>query len=127
MFFIPNNFSLAVNVSLSSPSLCSDDPTVSLLQKTPSSPVRCHGTGFYPNTALMFWRKDGEEIHVKHGDILPNQDETFQVHVDLDISSLTPNDWPSYDCVFQFSGAKDEIVIKLDKDVILTNFGKNTF
>lgn len=62
-----------------------------------------------------------------HGDILPNQDETFQVHVDLDISSLAPNDWPSYDCVFQFSGAKDKTVIKLDKDVILTNFGKNKF
>uniref|UniRef100_A0A7N6AMS8 Ig-like domain-containing protein n=1 Tax=Anabas testudineus TaxID=64144 RepID=A0A7N6AMS8_ANATE len=38
-------------------------PSVSLLQKTPSSPVSCHATGFYPDRASMFWRKDGEEIH----------------------------------------------------------------
>ncbi|MEQ2272384.1 hypothetical protein XENORESO_020961, partial [Xenotaenia resolanae] len=36
-------------------------PSVSFLQKTSSSPVSCHATGFYPNRAEMFWRKDGEE------------------------------------------------------------------
>uniref|UniRef100_A0A3Q3F007 MHC class I-like antigen recognition-like domain-containing protein n=1 Tax=Labrus bergylta TaxID=56723 RepID=A0A3Q3F007_9LABR len=30
---------------------------MSLLQKTPSSRVTCHATGFYPNRAMMFWRK----------------------------------------------------------------------
>ncbi|KAG7233849.1 hypothetical protein INR49_006481, partial [Caranx melampygus] len=38
-------------------------PSVSLLQKTPSSPVSCHATGFYPHRALLFWTKDGEELH----------------------------------------------------------------
>uniref|UniRef100_A0A3Q1F8J6 Major histocompatibility complex class I-related gene protein-like n=1 Tax=Acanthochromis polyacanthus TaxID=80966 RepID=A0A3Q1F8J6_9TELE len=38
-----------------------DLPSVSLLQKTPSSPVTCHATGFYPKIADMFWRKDGED------------------------------------------------------------------
>uniref|UniRef100_A0A3Q1EB08 MHC class I-like antigen recognition-like domain-containing protein n=1 Tax=Acanthochromis polyacanthus TaxID=80966 RepID=A0A3Q1EB08_9TELE len=38
-------------------------PLVSLLQKTPSSPVTCHATGFYPDRADLFWRKDGEELH----------------------------------------------------------------
>uniref|UniRef100_A0A3Q1J3V5 Ig-like domain-containing protein n=1 Tax=Anabas testudineus TaxID=64144 RepID=A0A3Q1J3V5_ANATE len=79
-----------------------DPPSVSLLQKTPSSPVSCHATGFYPDRASMFWRKDGEEIHedVDHGEILPNHDGTFQMRVDLNISSVKPEDWSRYDCVF---------------------------
>ncbi|KAG7214968.1 hypothetical protein INR49_019113, partial [Caranx melampygus] len=53
-----------------------DLPSVSLLQKTPSSPVSCHATGFYPHRALLFWTKDGEELHedVDQGEILPNHD-----------------------------------------------------
>uniref|UniRef100_A0A3Q0T271 Immunoglobulin C1-set domain-containing protein n=1 Tax=Amphilophus citrinellus TaxID=61819 RepID=A0A3Q0T271_AMPCI len=67
-------------------------PSVSLLQKSPSSPISCHATGFYPHRAVMFWRKDGEEIHegVDHGEILPNNDGTFQMSVDLKLSSVTP-------------------------------------
>ncbi|XP_034748683.1 uncharacterized protein LOC117957196, partial [Etheostoma cragini] len=51
-------------------------PSVSLLQKSPSSPVSCHATGFYPDRPMMFWRKDGEELHedVDLGEILPNHD-----------------------------------------------------
>uniref|UniRef100_A0A4W6FL80 Ig-like domain-containing protein n=1 Tax=Lates calcarifer TaxID=8187 RepID=A0A4W6FL80_LATCA len=67
--------------------LRTDRPSVSLLQKTPSSnktpssPVSCHATGFYPDRAIMFWRKDGEELHedVDQGEILPNHDGTFQM------------------------------------------------
>nr|XP_033492747.1 major histocompatibility complex class I-related gene protein-like [Epinephelus lanceolatus] len=97
-------------------------PSVSLLQKSPSSPVSCHATGFYPDSAMMFWRKDGEEIHedVYHGEILPNHDGSFQITVELDVSSVPPEDWRRYDCVFQLSGVKD-IVTKLDKAVIRTN------
>ncbi|MEQ2159570.1 hypothetical protein GOODEAATRI_024399 [Goodea atripinnis] len=107
--------------------LRTDNPSVSLLQKTPSSPVRCHATGFYPERFLMFWRKDGEEIHegVAHGNVLTNQDITFQYYVDLDILSIPPQDWVRYDCVFQFTGGVDRIVIKLDKTLIKTNRGKN--
>ncbi|XP_056254689.1 major histocompatibility complex class I-related gene protein-like isoform X1 [Seriola aureovittata] len=98
-------------------------PSVSLLQKTPSSPVSCHATGFYPHRAVMFWRKDGEDLHedVDQGEILPNHDETFQMRVDLDISSVTPEDWRRYDCVFQLSGVKEDVVTKLDKAEIRTN------
>uniref|UniRef100_A0A3Q2QDL6 Ig-like domain-containing protein n=1 Tax=Fundulus heteroclitus TaxID=8078 RepID=A0A3Q2QDL6_FUNHE len=58
-----------------------DLPSVSFLQKSSSSPVSCHATGFYPNRAEMFWRKDGEEVHdgVVKGEILPNNDGTFQM------------------------------------------------
>ncbi|XP_073319519.1 class I histocompatibility antigen, F10 alpha chain-like [Pagrus major] len=101
-------------------------PSVSLLQKTPSSPVSCHATGFYPHRAALVWRKDGEELHeeVDHGEILPNHDGTFQMSVDLNLSSVTPEDWTRYDCVFQFSGVKEDIITKLEKDRIRTNWVK---
>ncbi|XP_067335396.1 major histocompatibility complex class I-related gene protein-like isoform X3 [Channa argus] len=97
-------------------------PSVSLLQKSPSSPVSCHATGFYPDRATMFWRKDGQELHedMDHGEILPNHDGTFQMSMKLDISSVKLEDWKRYDCVFQLSGVKDDI-IQLDKSVIRTS------
>ncbi|XP_061597603.1 major histocompatibility complex class I-related gene protein-like [Cololabis saira] len=100
-----------------------DLPSASLLQENSSSPVTCHATGFYPDRADMFWRRDGEQIHegVKHGDILPNQDESFQMIVDLDVSSVPSEDWMRYDCVFQLSGVPNVIIMKLDKDVIKSN------
>uniref|UniRef100_A0AAZ1WX94 Ig-like domain-containing protein n=1 Tax=Oreochromis aureus TaxID=47969 RepID=A0AAZ1WX94_OREAU len=90
-------------------------PSVSLLQKSPSSPISCHATGFFPNVAEMFWRKDGEELHedVHKGEILPNNDETFQMSVDLKLSSVKPEDWERYDCVFQFS--ERSILLQLRK------------
>ncbi|XP_035851120.1 major histocompatibility complex class I-related gene protein-like [Sander lucioperca] len=106
--------------------LRTDLPSVSLLQKSPSSPVSCHATGFYPDRAMMFWRKDGEELHedVDLGEILPNHDGSFQMSVDLDLSSVPAEDWRRYDCVFQLSGMKKDIFTILDKAVIQTNEGK---
>lgn len=97
---------------------------MSLLQRTPTAPVRCHGTGFYPENALMFWRKDGGEIHegVDHGEILPNPDGSFQISVDLDILSIPFKEWRRYECVFQLPGVQNEIVTRLDKNVIQTNW-----
>ncbi|XP_054461561.1 major histocompatibility complex class I-related gene protein-like isoform X2 [Anoplopoma fimbria] len=105
-----------------------DLPSVSLLQKTPSSPVSCHATGFYPDRAMMFWRKDGEEVHedVDHGEILPNHDGSFQMSVDLNLSSVAPEEWRRYDCVFHLSGWKDDIITKLDQAVIRTNRGSSS-
>uniref|UniRef100_A0A3B4U1N8 Ig-like domain-containing protein n=1 Tax=Seriola dumerili TaxID=41447 RepID=A0A3B4U1N8_SERDU len=117
------NLSSMIEICSLSPEL----PSVSLLQKTPSSPVSCHATGFFPHRAVMFWRKDGEELHedVDQGETLPNHDGSFQMRVDLDISSVTPEDWRRYDCVFQLFGVKEDIVTKLDKAVIRTNEGKS--
>ncbi|KAM3869226.1 major histocompatibility complex class I-related gene protein-like [Diretmus argenteus] len=99
-------------------------PWVSLLQKTPSSPVSCHATGFYPDSVMLFWRRDGEELHedVNHGDLLHNHDGTFQMSVHLNLTSVKPEDWRRYDCVFQFSGVRDDIVTKLHRAVIKTNW-----
>ncbi|XP_071355970.1 major histocompatibility complex class I-related gene protein-like [Trachinotus anak] len=108
--------------------LRTDLPSVSLLQKSPSSSVSCHATGFYPDRALMLWRKDGEDLHedVDQGEILPNHDGSFQMRVDLDLSSVKPEDWGRYECVFQLSGVKEEIITKLDKAEIRSNSEKPT-
>uniref|UniRef100_A0A3P9N9H2 Ig-like domain-containing protein n=1 Tax=Poecilia reticulata TaxID=8081 RepID=A0A3P9N9H2_POERE len=100
-----------------------DHPSVYFLQKSSSSQVSCHATGFYPSRAEMFWRKDGEEIHedVNKGEILPNNDGTFQMRVDLDLSSISSDDWMRYECVFQLSGLKEDLVTKLEKEKIRTN------
>ncbi len=99
---------------------------MSLLQKTPLSPVSCHATGFYPDRAMIFWSRDKEELHehVDHGELLHNTDGTFQISVDLDLSLVKPDDWWRYECVFQLSGDEDDIVTKLDPAVIKTNWGK---
>ncbi|XP_024153123.1 major histocompatibility complex class I-related gene protein isoform X2 [Oryzias melastigma] len=104
--------------------LRTERPSVSLLQKTPSSPVSCHATGFYPEKADLFWRKDGEEIHegVEKGQILPNNDGTFQMSSELDVSFVKEEDWSRYDCVFQLYGLKEDIITTLDKAEIMTNW-----
>ncbi|XP_019206236.1 class I histocompatibility antigen, F10 alpha chain isoform X1 [Oreochromis niloticus] len=102
-------------------------PSVSLLQKSSSSSVTCHATGFYPNRAEMVWKKDGVELHegVNKGEILTNNDGTFQMSVDLDVSSVKPEDWHRYRCVFQLSGVNEDIVTRLDKSEIKTNEGSS--
>ncbi|RVE66600.1 hypothetical protein OJAV_G00108990 [Oryzias javanicus] len=99
-------------------------PSVSLLQKTPSSLVSCHATGFYPDRADLFWRKDGEEIHegVEKGEILPNHDGTFQMNSELNVLLIKHEDWRRYECVFQLYGVKDDIITTLDKTEIQTNW-----
>ncbi|KAF1381964.1 hypothetical protein PFLUV_G00159480 [Perca fluviatilis] len=103
--------------------LRTDLPSVSLLQKSPSSPVSCHATGFYPDRAMMFWRKDGEELHEGRNPerSSPTTDGSFQMSVDLDLSSVPAEDWRRYDCVFHLSGVEDDIITKLDKAEIRTN------
>uniref|UniRef100_H3C7Z8 Ig-like domain-containing protein n=2 Tax=Tetraodon nigroviridis TaxID=99883 RepID=H3C7Z8_TETNG len=98
-------------------------PSVSLLQKEPSSPVTCMATGFYPGGATLSWRRGEEELHeeVEPGEILPNPDGTFQMSAALDLSSVPPEDWSSYKCVFQLSGGQ-EVPTSLDRKRITTNW-----
>ncbi|XP_061755128.1 uncharacterized protein LOC133551933 [Nerophis ophidion] len=101
---------------------CAELPEVFLLQKTPSSPVSCMATGFYPDGADLFWRKDGEQIFedVEHGEILPNHDGTFQMSVALKVE-VTADVEGKYECVFQLSGVKEDLVTKLERRSILSN------
>ncbi|XP_014880511.1 major histocompatibility complex class I-related gene protein-like [Poecilia latipinna] len=97
-----------------------DFTSVTLLQKTPSSPVRCFATGFYPNTAEMFWRRDGVEIQndEEPSEILPNHDDTYQMSVDLNVSAIASEDWKRYDCVFKLGNKT--IATRLKKDINIT-------
>ncbi|XP_020791614.2 major histocompatibility complex class I-related gene protein-like, partial [Boleophthalmus pectinirostris] len=101
-------------------------PLVSLLQKSSSGPVTCHATRFYPDRAMLFWTKDGVEVteDVDPGEILPNGDGTFQTSVSLDLSSVPPEDWDKFNCVFQLSGVQDDYVTRLDRTKIITNTKK---
>ncbi|XP_061922669.1 class I histocompatibility antigen, F10 alpha chain-like [Entelurus aequoreus] len=97
-------------------------PEVFLLQKTPSSPVTCMATGFYPDLADLFWRKDGEQMFedVEHGELLPNHDGTFQMSVGLKVE-VTADVEGKYECVFQLSGVEEDLVTKLERRSILSN------
>ncbi|XP_064836455.1 BOLA class I histocompatibility antigen, alpha chain BL3-7-like [Oncorhynchus masou masou] len=98
-------------------------PSVSLLQKTPSSPVTCHATGFYPSGVMVFWQKDGQDHHedVEHGEILFNDDETFQKSIHL---TVTPEEWKNnkYQCVVQVTGIKEDFIKVLTESEIQTNW-----
>ncbi|XP_056445784.1 BOLA class I histocompatibility antigen, alpha chain BL3-7-like [Gadus chalcogrammus] len=89
------------------------------------SPVVCHATGFYPDRVVVFWRRDGQELHeqVDPGEVLPNHDGTFQVSVDLDLTAVPQEDWGRYECVVQLKGIED-IPTPLDPALIRTNWGK---
>ncbi|KAM8884606.1 major histocompatibility complex class I-related gene protein-like isoform 4-T4 [Synchiropus picturatus] len=97
-------------------------PRVALLQKKPTSPVVCHATGFFPARAVLFWTKDGEELHedVDMGEVLPNPDGTFQMRAELRLSDPSV-DWGRYSCVFQLAGVKEDVVTPLRKEDIWTN------
>ncbi|XP_072289043.1 major histocompatibility complex class I-related gene protein-like [Eucyclogobius newberryi] len=99
-------------------------PLVSLLQKSSSSPVTCHATGFFPDRAQLFWTKDGHEVWEEvdvGGETLPNGDGTFQISMNLNLSSVPPEDWDRYECVFRLSGVKEDLVTRLERDKIRTN------
>ena len=101
-------------------------PSVSLLQTRPSSPVSCHAAGFYPDTALVDWTKDGERLYedVDHGETLQNPDGTFQRSVRLDLAAVRPEEWARYACVVQHSSSQEDIVVPLEPSNIRSNWGK---
>ncbi|XP_072771018.1 major histocompatibility complex class I-related gene protein-like isoform X2 [Nerophis lumbriciformis] len=100
--------------------LRTDLPKMSLNQKTPSSPVSCNATGFYPDKAVMFWRKDGKKLleGVEQTEMLDNQDGTFQMSVNLNVMGDMEG---KYECVFQLTGVKEDIVTKLESRSVLSN------
>uniref|UniRef100_A0A8C2GK67 Ig-like domain-containing protein n=1 Tax=Cyprinus carpio TaxID=7962 RepID=A0A8C2GK67_CYPCA len=80
-------------------------PQVSLLQKSPSSPVTCHATGFFPSGVTISWEKNGQEHHedVDLGELLPNEDGTFQRTSTI---RVTPEEWKNnkFSCVVEHQG-----------------------
>ncbi|XP_016359142.1 DLA class I histocompatibility antigen, A9/A9 alpha chain-like, partial [Sinocyclocheilus anshuiensis] len=79
-------------------------PRVSLLQKSSSSPVTCHATGFYPSGVTFSWMRNGQDHDedVDLGELLPNEDGTFQ----RTSEEVTPDEWKKnkYSCVVEHQG-----------------------
>uniref|UniRef100_A0A8L0DRS2 Ig-like domain-containing protein n=1 Tax=Oncorhynchus mykiss TaxID=8022 RepID=A0A8L0DRS2_ONCMY len=100
-------------------------PSVSLLQKTPSSPVTCHATGFYPSGVMVSWQKDGQDHHedVEHGEILFNDDGTFQKSTHLTVMHEERKN-KNYQCVVQVTGIKEDFIKVLTESEIQTNWSK---
>ena len=75
----------------------------------------------------MFWAKDGEELqeNVDHGELLPNHDGTFQMSLDLNLTSVKDEDFKQYECVFQMAGLEEDIKTRLDPSLIQTNWREN--
>nr|QOI02171.1 major histocompatibility complex class I uoa splice variant 2 [Danio rerio] len=93
-------------------------PQVSLLQKSSSSPVVCHATGFYPSGIKISWQKNGldHDEDVELGELLPNADGTFQKTSTLDVK---PEEWKNnkFSCIVEhqsktrtFQGKDDNIL-----------------
>ncbi|KAK2887661.1 hypothetical protein Q8A67_015889 [Cirrhinus molitorella] len=80
-------------------------PQVSLLQRSSSSPVTCHATGFYPSGVTITWMRNGQEHHedVEVGELLPNEDGTFQKTSTI---RVTPDEWKNnkFSCVVEHQG-----------------------
>uniref|UniRef100_A0A8C1I4K1 Ig-like domain-containing protein n=1 Tax=Cyprinus carpio carpio TaxID=630221 RepID=A0A8C1I4K1_CYPCA len=80
-------------------------PQVSLLQKSSSSSVKCHATGFFPSGVTISWQKNGQEHHedVDLGELLPNEDGTFQRTSTIRVS---PEEWKNnkFSCVVEHQG-----------------------
>uniref|UniRef100_A0A673KQA0 Ig-like domain-containing protein n=1 Tax=Sinocyclocheilus rhinocerous TaxID=307959 RepID=A0A673KQA0_9TELE len=80
-------------------------PQVSLLQKSSSSPVTCHATGFYPSGVTFSWMKNGQDHDedVDLGELLPNEDGTFQKTSTLNVKpeELKKN---KFSCVVEHQG-----------------------
>ncbi|XP_043088973.1 BOLA class I histocompatibility antigen, alpha chain BL3-7-like [Puntigrus tetrazona] len=97
-------------------------PQVSLLQKSPSSPVSCHATGFYPKEVSISWQKNKQDVDedVDLGELLLNEDGSFQKTSTLNVK---PEEWQKneYECVVEHKSRTIRSVLKGDK--IRTNSG----
>ncbi len=97
------DFSIFLSVFF--PSLSPVSPQVSLLQKSSSSPVTCHATGFYPSEVTITWMKNDQEHHedVEVGEQLPNKDGTYQK---MSTITVTPDELKKnkFSCVVEHQG-----------------------
>nr|QOI02169.1 major histocompatibility complex class I una [Danio rerio] len=93
-------------------------PQVSLLQKSSSSPVVCHATGFYPSAIKISWQKNGQDHDedVELGELLPNEDGSFQKTSTLNVK---PEEWKNnkFRCVVEHQGeTRAETEIRTNED-----------
>ncbi|KAK2887667.1 hypothetical protein Q8A67_015895 [Cirrhinus molitorella] len=86
---------------------------VFLQQKSSSSPVTCLATGFYPKAVTISWQKNGQDHDedVDLGELLPNEDGTFQRTSTLRVS---PDERKNneYSCVVEHQGKTFREILK---------------
>nr|BAK57366.1 MHC class I antigen [Carassius langsdorfii] len=91
-------------------------PQVSLLQKSSSSPVMCHATGFYPSEVKISWMKNGQDHDedVDLGELIINEDGTFQRASTL---RVTPEEWKNskFSCEVEHQGETIREILTEDK------------
>ncbi|XP_062874420.1 BOLA class I histocompatibility antigen, alpha chain BL3-7-like [Trichomycterus rosablanca] len=91
-----------------------DRPEASVFHKNfPQPELVCHATGFFPSGLVMFWQKNGHEVHedVEITTTAPNQDGTFQKRAALRVSpeELMEHE---YTCVVLHSSLERDLVLK---------------
>ncbi|NP_571546.1 major histocompatibility complex class I UBA precursor [Danio rerio] len=95
-------------------------PQVSLLQKSSSSPVVCHVTGFYPSGLKISWQRNGQDHDedVELGELIPNEDGTYQRTSTLNVK---PEEWKKdkFSCVVEHQSKTINSI--LTEDEIRTN------
>ncbi|KAI7812165.1 putative hereditary hemochromatosis protein-like protein [Triplophysa rosa] len=75
-------------------------PTVRFVQKPGGSQMICLATGFYPRHINLTLFRDGQPVtdDVTGGDLLPNDDGTYQMRKILEIDEEEPRDKHKYTC-----------------------------
>ncbi|XP_056093757.1 major histocompatibility complex class I-related gene protein-like [Rhinichthys klamathensis goyatoka] len=98
-------------------------PEVSLLQQNLSSPVVCHATGFYPSGVSITWLRNGVNHYndVELGELLPNEDGTFQRKSTLCVS---PDEWYNNQFTCEVEHEGKTIQKTLTEDEIKSNNSK---
>ncbi|MGH0160843.1 UNVERIFIED_CONTAM: hypothetical protein FKN15_056515 [Acipenser sinensis] len=98
-------------------------PAVTLLQRkargSADTEVLCHVTGFFPRAVEVTWVRDGRdhlEERVQSGEVLPNQDGTFQLRKILTVSSQEQGRH-SYSCQVDHVSLDQKIVKEWDPNM----------
>ncbi|KAA0724567.1 hypothetical protein E1301_Tti003835 [Triplophysa tibetana] len=92
-------------------------PTVRFFQKPGGSQVSCLATGFYPRHINLTLFRDGEPVddgEVTTGDLLPNDDGTYQMRKILEIDEEEPRD--KYTCSATHVSLDNKLDVILDFD-----------
>ncbi|XP_057185219.1 major histocompatibility complex class I-related gene protein-like [Triplophysa rosa] len=93
-------------------------PTVRFVQKPGGSQMICLATGFYPRHINLTLFRDGQPVtdDVTGGDLLPNDDGTYQMRKILEIDEEEPRDKHKYTCTATHVSLDNKLDVGLEYD-----------
>nr|QER90659.1 MHC class I alpha antigen [Acipenser dabryanus] len=95
-------------------------PAVTLLQRkahgSADTEVLCHVTGFFPRAVEVTWVRDGRDQLEQSGEVLPNQDGTYQLRKILTVSPEEQRRH-SYSCQVDHISLDQKIVKEWDPNM----------